>query len=98
MSLKDVKFIATDMDHTLLTEASVLPPRFQDRLDAWSIWHSVRHCQRPAAVHAAGYFSQLPPKAGTDLRQRRGDQLSGADHQQNPDADRNSAGNGARDS
>lgn len=34
MSLKDVKFIATDMDHTLLTEASVLPPRFQERLDA----------------------------------------------------------------
>lgn len=34
MSLKDVKLIATDMDHTLLTEASTLPPRFEERLDA----------------------------------------------------------------
>lgn len=34
MSLTDVKLIATDMDHTLLTEASTLPPQFETRLDA----------------------------------------------------------------
>lgn len=33
MSLKDVKFIATDMDHTLLTEAGTLPPHLDERLD-----------------------------------------------------------------
>ncbi|WP_461223962.1 Cof-type HAD-IIB family hydrolase [Lacticaseibacillus suihuaensis] len=31
--MKDIKFIATDMDHTLLTEAGTLPPHFGDYLD-----------------------------------------------------------------
>lgn len=32
--MQDVKLIATDMDHTLLTEAGELPPAFGDKLDA----------------------------------------------------------------
>ncbi|WP_125703350.1 HAD family hydrolase [Lacticaseibacillus daqingensis] len=31
--MKNIQFIATDMDHTLLTEAGTLPPHFDDYLD-----------------------------------------------------------------
>ncbi|WP_225047234.1 HAD family hydrolase [Lacticaseibacillus kribbianus] len=31
--MQNIKFIATDMDHTLLTEAGALPPHFEDYLD-----------------------------------------------------------------
>ncbi|WP_179395406.1 HAD family hydrolase [Lacticaseibacillus absianus] len=42
--MKNIKFIATDMDHTLLTEAGTLPPHFEaylDRLEALGIQFAI---------------------------------------------------------